>query len=71
MSKMLGEVENTTRVMCQTSQELVALLFKNPKKTVRLLRPRNGVFNLSLIFSVYAICNREEEGKFVKKVHHI
>ena len=46
-------------------------MLKRHKQTVRLLRPRGGVFNLSNIFSVYAISNKDEEAKFVKRMHHI
>ena len=55
----------------ESSHELIELMVKNTRHTVKLLKPRNGTCNLSNIFEAYAITNKEEEAIFVKKLHLI
>ena len=69
---MLDEaVELSKRISCQTGDELVMHLLRAPKQTFKLLKPQNGSFDLSCLWSVFTIINREEEARFVKRLHHL
>ena len=71
MKRTLRYVEASGRVLFETCSELIKHLLKKPRVTIKLLRPRGGVFNLSQIFTMFAITNRDEEAKFIKRMHHI
>lgn len=70
VKKILSDVQSKARIFCETGHDLIQKLMKNKKNTVKLLRPRGGVFNLSNIFLEYKITSKEEEANFVKKVNH-
>ena len=65
---LLNNVKYEGRILCTTGDELVNNLVKNHRSTVKLLRPRNRLFNLIVIFQDYAITNKEEEVLFVTKL---
>ena len=68
---MLADLKNQGLTLFETGEALTNHLLKHRKKTVKLLRPRNGKFTLAKIFEQYAIVNRDEEVNFLRKLSHL
>ena len=59
------------KIICESKQALIDVLRKRKMQTLRLLKPRQGVFNLRVLNEEFMITNKEEDKRFQKQVNFI
>ena len=70
MQKLHVFDDKVRRIICETEAELIEHMMKQPRHTLKLLKPKGGIFNMSEILKAYSITNKEEKAKFLKRIDH-